>query len=162
MTSMLDELAIDKSKKQCSSCQDNNESKNARSWCSICEEAYCEHCEKYHKSLKVLSKHKLIYLQEIQTGNCDIQIFEVLSCEEHQDHLVEVYCTDHSKPCCTLCVTFSHRQCKNVISIKKAASGSKQSTKTSGLSERLNDHLIDLSEVIDNRNQNLADVKNSR
>ncbi|XP_071135488.1 tripartite motif-containing protein 2-like [Mytilus edulis] len=154
--SMLDKRAIQRSEKVCNSCQINNETKTALSWCTICEEAFCEQCEKCHKSFKFSAKHKLISFNEIQSGNSDLKISEVLSCEEHPDKIVEVYCVDHSKPCCTLCATLSHRKCENVISIENAAKGIKQSKLATTLVEKLGERQKELKRIIENRKDSMT------
>ncbi|CAG2254968.1 TRIM56 [Mytilus edulis] len=57
VTSMLDKRAIQRSEKMCNSCQVKNKTKEAVSWCTTCEEAFCAQCEDYHKSFKITSKH---------------------------------------------------------------------------------------------------------
>ncbi|CAC5394271.1 TRIM56 [Mytilus coruscus] len=161
VTLMLDKRAIQKAEKMCNSCQLNKESTEAKSWCPICEEAFCDQCEKYHKTFKISARHKLFNIQEMQSGSTPFEVCRVQGCEEHPEKIVEFYCLDHSQPCCTSCATLSHHKCENVTSIQKAASGIKQSTKASGLSQRLRKHVNQLSEVIDNRNKNFTDVDNS-
>jgi hypothetical protein len=53
--------AIIKSEKLCSSCEQNGKSNKAISWCIVCEEAYCEACENWHKSFKLLSQHSMMF-----------------------------------------------------------------------------------------------------
>ncbi|CAC5407026.1 TRIM56 [Mytilus coruscus] len=157
--SMLDKRAIQRSEKVCNSCQINNDTKLAISWCTICTEAFCEQCDKCHKSFKFSAKHKLISFNEIQSGNSDLKISEVLSCEEHPDKIVEVYCVDHSKPCCTLCATLSHRKCENVISIEKAATGIKQSELTTTLIKTLDERNTKISEIVESQKESLINVE---
>ncbi|CAC5394274.1 unnamed protein product [Mytilus coruscus] len=95
----------------------------------------------------------------MQSGGTPFEVCELQSCEEHPGKTVEFYCLDYSQPCCTSCTTLSHRKCENVISIQKAASGIKQSTKASNLSQKQREHVIQLGEIIDDRNKNLADHK---
>ncbi|VDI02238.1 tripartite motif-containing protein 2/3 [Mytilus galloprovincialis] len=161
VTSMLDKRAIKKAEKMCDSCLLNKEKTKAKSWCTICEEAFCKECEKCHKNFKMSARHKLLNLQEMESGRTPFEVCEVQSCDEHPGKIIEFYCLDHSQPCCTSCATLSHRKCENVTSIQKAASGIKQSTKASGLSQKLREHVIQLGEIIDDRNKNLADVANS-
>ncbi|VDI02235.1 tripartite motif-containing protein 56 [Mytilus galloprovincialis] len=161
VTSMLDKRAIQKAEKMCNSCQLNKESTKAKSWCTICEEAFCEQCEKCHKTFKMTARHKLLNIQEMQSGVTSFKVCEVQNCEEHPGKIIEFYCLDHSQPCCTSCATLSHRKCENVTSIQKAASGIKQSTKAYGLSQKLREHVIQIGEIIDDRNKNLADVEYS-
>ncbi|XP_063405780.1 E3 ubiquitin-protein ligase TRIM45-like [Mytilus trossulus] len=161
VTSMLDKRAIQKAEKMCDSCQLNKESTKAKSWCTICEEAFCEQCEKCHKNFKMSARHKLLNIQEMKSGDTPFEVCEVQSCDEHTGKIIEFYCLDHSQPCCTSCATLSHRKCENVTSIQEAASGIKQSKAANDLSEKLTEHSDQLNEIIENRNSNLFNVNNS-
>ncbi|CAC5407019.1 unnamed protein product [Mytilus coruscus] len=157
--SMLDKRAIQRSEKLCNSCQVNNKTKEAISWCTICDETFCEQCDECHKSFKFSAKHKLILIKEIQSGNSDLKISEVLSCEEHHEKIVEVYCLDHSKPCCTLCATRSHRKCENVTSIENAATGIKGSKHTTNLGKTLDVRNKEIDEILENRKDCLSKIE---
>jgi hypothetical protein len=69
---------------------------------------------------------------------------------------IEVYCVDHSRPCCTLCATLSHRKCESVLSIDTAATGIKQSTKALDLSNELQQKSKHIDEMIENRKENIV------
>jgi hypothetical protein len=62
----------------------------------------------------------------------------------------------HSRPCCTLCATLSHRKCETVISIDTAAAGIKQSTITVDLSNELQQKSQHIDEMIENRKENIG------
>ncbi|XP_063405778.1 E3 ubiquitin-protein ligase TRIM36-like [Mytilus trossulus] len=158
---MLDKQAIQKAVKLCDSCQLNKESTKAKSWCTICKEAFCEQCEKCHKNVKISARHKLLNLQKMQSGITPFKVCEVQSCEDHPGKIIEFYCLDHSQPCCTSCATLSHLKCENVTLIQEAAYGIKQSKAANDLSEKLTEHSDQLNEIIENRNTNLSDVENS-
>lgn len=68
VASMLDKRAMQKAEKVCDSCQFNKVSSKAKSSCTICEEAFSEQCEKYHKSFKMSATHKLFNIPEMQLG----------------------------------------------------------------------------------------------
>ncbi|VDI13874.1 Hypothetical predicted protein [Mytilus galloprovincialis] len=159
VTSMLDKRAIQRSEKMCNSCQVKNKTKNAISWCTTCQEAFCGQCEEYHKSFKITSKHTVINVQKIQSDQSDYQITGALSCEDHADKIVEVFCVDHSKPCCTLCATLTHRKCENVISIQNAAIDIKQSNKTNELVRKLKEKGKGINEIVQNQKQNLDSIQ---
>lgn len=42
-------------------------------------------------------------------------------CIQHKDRLIELFCQDHKEPCCTFCVSITHRKCENVESIDDTA-----------------------------------------
>ncbi|VDI13873.1 tripartite motif-containing protein 2/3 [Mytilus galloprovincialis] len=101
VASMLDKRAIQRSEKICYSCLVKNKTKEAISWCTTCEEAFCGQCEEYHKSFKITSNHSVIAVPEFQSNLSGFQITGTMSCEDHVGKIVEVFCVDHSKPCCT-------------------------------------------------------------
>ncbi|XP_071144259.1 tripartite motif-containing protein 2-like [Mytilus edulis] len=159
VTSMLDKRAIQRSEKMCNSCHVKNKTKEAVSWCTTCQEAFCGQCEEYHKSFKITSKHTVINVQKIQSDQSDYQITGALSCEDHADKIVEVFCVDHSKPCCTLCATLTHRKCENVISIQNAAIDIKQSNQTNELVRKLKEKCKGINEIVQNQKQNLDSIQ---
>ncbi|XP_071137134.1 uncharacterized protein [Mytilus edulis] len=159
--SMLDKRAIQMSAQLCNSCQINNEAITAISWCTICEEAFCEQCDKCHKSFKFTAKHKVISIQEIQSGNSNLKISEVLKCEEYSSKNNEVYCVDHSQPCCTLCAQLSHRKFENVTSIENPAKGIKQFNLTTTLIKNLDERNKELDEIIAKRKDSMNIFENT-
>lgn len=61
----------------------------------------------------------------------------IVFCDEHPDKAIEVFCENHSKPCCTLCATINHRKCESVTTIDKATVGIKTATKTTEIYQKL-------------------------
>ncbi|CAG2254972.1 TRIM56 [Mytilus edulis] len=159
VTSMLDKRAIQRSEKMCNSCHVKNKTKEAVSWCTTCQEAFCGQCEEYHKSFKITSKHTVINVKKIQSDQSSYQLTGALSCEDHADKIVEVFCVDHSKPCCTLCATLTHRKCENVISIQNAAIDIKQSNQTNELVRKLKEKCKGINEIVQNQKQNLDSIQ---
>ena len=153
--SLLNRNAIIKSEKLCNSCERNGKSNKAISWCIVCEEAYCETCENYHKSFKLLSQHSMIPIKDIKESNIDSCISGVVACTEHPEKTIEIYCNDHSKPCCTVCATVHHRKCEHVVTIDKAVYGVKESSKAKELLIKLKDTNVKLSEILTTRKDNV-------
>ncbi|XP_071146788.1 E3 ubiquitin-protein ligase Trim36-like [Mytilus edulis] len=160
VASMMDRQAIKRSEKMCDSCKLNNKSELALSWCPVCEEAFCKACEICHKSFKISAKHPLVLLKEFSTTNEKSNISTILSCEEHAEEIIKIYCVQHSKPLCTLCATLAHRKCDEVISIENAASGIKDSKQTAQFVENLKQKREVLKALIKNRKELLAKCKN--
>ena len=156
IVSMVDKQAMTQSEKLCDPCQFNTESVKAVSWCSTCEEGLCKSCEKCHRSFKMTSSHVLVPLEEMNSDKMSLGIRGINYCSEHNGKIIEVYCVDHSRPCCTLCGTFSHRKCESVISIDTAAAGIKQSTKAVDLSNELQQKSKHIDEMIENRKENIG------
>ena len=154
--SLLNRNAIIKSEKLCNSCELNGKSYKAISWCIVCEEAYCETCENYHRSFKVSLQHSMIPIKDIKESNIDSCISGVVGCTEHPEKTIEIYCNDHSKPCCTVCATVHHRKCEHVVTIDKAVYGVKESSKAIELLTKLKDTSVKLSEILTTRKDNVS------
>ena len=156
IVSMVDKQAMTQSEKLCDPCQFNTESVKAVSWCSTCEEGLCKTCDKCHRSFKMSSSHVIVSLEEMNSDKMSPGIRGINYCSEHNGKIIEVYCVDHSRSCCTLCVTLSHRKCETVISIDSAAAGIKQSTKVVDLSNELQQKSKHIDEMIENRKENIG------
>ncbi|XP_052102926.1 E3 ubiquitin-protein ligase TRIM33-like [Mytilus californianus] len=159
VASLVNRQAIRRHEKICDACNANNESKNAFSWCIVCEEAFCESCDKCHKSFKMTAKHPIMLLKDIVTNKETVSIPSLIYCEEHSGEVVKAYCVDHSKPLCTLCATLSHKKCEDVITIEAAASGIKKSEKVMELSRELKETSKQLSDLIQNRKDHTTDFE---
>jgi hypothetical protein len=156
IVSMVDKQAMTQSEKLCDPCQFNTESVKAVSWCSTCEEGLCKSCEKSHRSFKIISNHVVVPLEEMNSDKIFLGIRGINYCSAHNGKIIEVYRVDHSRPCCTLCATLSHRKCETVISIDTAAAGIKQSTKAVDLSNELQQKNKHIDEMIENRKENIG------
>ena len=157
IVSMVDKQAMTQSEKLCDPCQFNPEIVKAVSWCSTCEERLCKSCDKCHRSFTMTSSHVLVPLEEMNSDKMSLGIRGINYCSEHNGKIIEVYCVDHSRPCCTLCATLSHRKCESVISIDTAAAGIKQSTKA--LSNELQQKSKHIDEMIENRKENIGVIE---
>lgn len=127
--SLLDSVAFKKSEKKFDPCYIKGATSRAISWCSICEKAFCESCDLCHKMFKMLSTHRLVSLSDTSTEMRSAK--SQLLCEKHSFEIIKFYCFDHSEALCSACATLLHRECGEVISIEVAASGIKQSEKSS-------------------------------
>jgi hypothetical protein len=160
IVSMVDKQGMIQSEKLCHPCRFNTEGMKAVSWCSTCEEDLCKSCDKYHRTFKFTFSHAIVPLEEMNSDKMSPCIRGINYCSEHNGKLIEVYCVDHSRPCCTLCVTLSHRKCETVISIDTAAAGLKQSTKVVDLSNELQQKSKHIDEMIENRKENIGVIDN--
>ncbi|CAC5383174.1 unnamed protein product [Mytilus coruscus] len=158
--SLIDRKAIQKSEKLCDTCKLENISQNAHSFCTVCEEAYCESCQRCHKLYKITRAHKIVLIKDIKADSAVSGLFAYVTCKEHPDKTIEVYCQDHSKPCCTVCATVHHRKCEHVVTIDKAVIGIKESEKAKNLMTKLTETSNTLGEVLQNHKTNKENFEN--
>ncbi|XP_063402405.1 E3 ubiquitin-protein ligase TRIM33-like [Mytilus trossulus] len=159
VVSMIDRRSMKKAEKLCDACSRKNVSQKAITWCTVCEEAYCDTCEANHKTFKVTLNHKIVPIKNINEDTPISNICAFVACDEHPDKIIEIYCNDHFQPCCTICATVHHRKCEQVITIDKAVAGVKESLKAKELLTKLKETSFKLEEIIQNRNKNSANLK---
>ncbi|CAC5373683.1 TRIM56 [Mytilus coruscus] len=160
VVSMIDRKAMKKAEKLCDACSSKSVSQKAISWCSICDEAYCYTCESNHRTYKMARNHKIVPIKDINEDTSIYNICAFVACDEHPDKTIEIYCKDHSQPCCTICATVHHRKCEHVITIDKAVSGVKESKKAKELTKKLKEASYKLEGFIQNRNKNITNFEN--
>ncbi|CAC5391724.1 unnamed protein product [Mytilus coruscus] len=154
--SMIDRKAMKTSEKLCDACSFRNLSQNAVSFCTVCEEAYCENCEVHHKTYKITRNHKIVPIKDINADNSALNFLGVFTCDEHPDERIKIYCKDHTKPCCTVCATVHHRRCAQVVTIDKVVSGVKDSTKAHDLMNKLKEKSDQICKILQNRKLNIS------
>ncbi|CAC5402610.1 TRIM56 [Mytilus coruscus] len=160
IVSMIDRRAMKNTEKLCDACSMKSVSQKAMSWCTVCEEAYCTTCEANHKTFKVSRNHKIVPIKDINEDKSISNICAFVACDAHPDKTIEIYCMDHSQPCCTICATVHHRKCEQVITIDKAISGVKDSSKAKELTKKLTEASYKLEEIFQNRNLNKTNFEN--
>ncbi|XP_061179207.1 probable E3 ubiquitin-protein ligase MID2 [Saccostrea echinata] len=106
--------------KNCTFCERDSKKVAATYWCKTCVEAICECCKHIHDLIPVLSSHRIVKLSDASHRNEPVDVDE--PCRKHKGKLLEVFCEDHSKLCCSVCFATEHRRCASVISIEDASS----------------------------------------
>ncbi|CAG2206303.1 TRIM56 [Mytilus edulis] len=156
--SLIDKRELQKPDKLCDTCEQDKQ--KAISFCTVCQEAYCETCRKAHKIFKMSKSHKIIPITDINAETSTSSLHAHVTCKEHPDKTIEVYCQDHSKPCCTVCATVHHRKCEQVVTIDKAVTGIKESEKAKNLMTKLTETSNTLGKVLQNQKTNKENFEN--
>ena len=93
----------------CDPCLIANEQNVAKHHCSDCNECYCEQCLNYlHKRKKDNNLHAITSITN-DTYRKPLDVDEL--CPIHVDKILEVFCFDHKKLCCVICLATGHRKC---------------------------------------------------
>ncbi|XP_071153124.1 tripartite motif-containing protein 12A-like [Mytilus edulis] len=140
---------VSKLNTKCGPCGYDDTKKNAKKWCAICEEGFCEECEKSHKSMNVSRNHKMISIEDY------FQIHDIavnLNCGIHGKRL-DLYCKKHDTPVCVICISSEHKSCasSDVISIDEASQHAKKSIALSDLEETISKSLENAKDCINDR-----------
>ncbi|CAC5388645.1 unnamed protein product [Mytilus coruscus] len=128
----------------CGPCGYDDATKEARRWCTNCDEGLCEDCEKAHIKNKISRNHKIISIEDYRKIE-NVSISEV--CENHGENL-EWFCKTHDKSLCMVCVTSNHKPCSDVISINIASRNASQSAALSDLVGSIDGTLSNLKQCI--------------
>ncbi|CAC5365069.1 unnamed protein product [Mytilus coruscus] len=141
---------------QCGPCGYEDITKNAKKWCTNCEEGFCGECEKTHKSMKVTRVHKMISIEDYRQIE-DITVN--MNCEIH-DKKLDLYCKKHDVAVCVVCIPSEHKTCSSsdVISIDEASKNAKQSSALSDLEETISKAFDDVKHCINDRETALKNV----
>lgn len=108
----------------CGPCRYDDVTKNAKRWCTNCEEGLCEDCENVHRKSKVSRSHKVISIQDYRK----IENVSVSQVCEHHGETLEWFCKSHDEVLCMVCVPTKHKACSNIISLSVASTNSRLST----------------------------------
>lgn len=108
----------------CAVCLRNDKQVKAESWCHDCSELICNTCKNIHKSFVSLQNHKISTAAAMHDDQKRLQVPDVDEpCCSHVGKLVEVFCLDHDKLCCSICFATQHRHCKRVEALEDIAEG---------------------------------------
>lgn len=115
--SLLERETKDSTVKQiyCDPCKIANEKNVAVYHCRDCKECFCEQCFNYlHKRKTGNNLHSVTSV----TPDTDLKPLEMDEpCPLHSNKVLEVFCFDHRKLCCSICFATEHRKCDNVSSL---------------------------------------------
>ncbi|XP_066283837.1 tripartite motif-containing protein 2-like [Branchiostoma lanceolatum] len=103
----------------CTVCERGN---SAESYCVECADYLCQMCNDTHRRLKVSGSHKVVTVQDLQSGHqsiADIFARETSMCEDHHE-LNKFYCDTCHRVICLHCVVTAHSD-HQYVEIEKAA-----------------------------------------
>jgi hypothetical protein len=94
-------------------------------WCSDCEEGLCTECWEQHSLAKPCRNHTTIPISEYRKlPSCVLEINEL--CKEHHKKFI-LYCKEHERPCCRICILENHKDCKEVVIVENIINNVKTS-----------------------------------
>ncbi|XP_063397241.1 uncharacterized protein LOC134681530 [Mytilus trossulus] len=100
-------------RQQCHPCErSENVSIDATVWCSNCGEALCQKCCDLHRRFKTTTTHKTFTITTSTNDDFTFLAETNAFCSIHETKPLDVYCLDHSVPCCVVCLTVNHRTCE--------------------------------------------------
>ncbi|XP_078589232.1 E3 ubiquitin-protein ligase TRIM56-like [Branchiostoma floridae x Branchiostoma japonicum] len=102
----------------CTVCEAGN---SAQFYCVECTDYLCQTCNKVHSGLKMSRAHKVVTIQDLQSGKAasELRARETSKCEDHQE-LNKFYCDTCHRVICLHCVVTVHKD-HQYVEIEKAA-----------------------------------------
>lgn len=119
----------------CDICQNLNMTKTAIAWCSECDEAICDDCERKHGIQKATRHHNATSIGDYQKLPSSISSIRQ-ECEDHNKKMT-FYCSTHIEPCCVSCISDKHKHCRELMDLSEVTKGVKCSTEYLDLKERV-------------------------
>lgn len=146
--------------KLCTPCQRENDEEEATDICVTCEEPICGNCAKYHRRNLTLQTHRIIPINEPNRAMEFLpSLNKRVSCPQHQDKEVELYCNQHQTPCCALCAGEEHRNCLYLETIKSASEKIKKQDVVKILGRKIIQFEKELSSSNEKYEENLTEIE---
>ncbi|CAC5423758.1 unnamed protein product [Mytilus coruscus] len=121
----------------CDICMTDNITKPASVWCSECEEAICNDCERQHDRMGLTKNHKTIQVKEYQNLPSSVAAIKQ-KCIGHSLKF-DFHCVIHDEPCCVSCVAEKHGTCRKLKPLSEVVEGVKSSAAFADLEDRAKD-----------------------
>ncbi|XP_035681525.1 tripartite motif-containing protein 3-like [Branchiostoma floridae] len=102
----------------CTACEVGN---SAQFYCVVCTNYLCQTCNGTHRRLQVTKSHKVVTLQDLQSGQAaaELRARETSKCEDHRE-LNKFHCDTCHRVICLHCVVTAHKD-HQYVEIEKAA-----------------------------------------
>ncbi|XP_053398381.1 zinc-binding protein A33-like [Mercenaria mercenaria] len=138
----------------CNPCAKDGKNMEAKFQCLDCQMFYCNRCVTGHN--KFTANHNVVERTSKLFGQKRSLSSDELPrdlCEEHRGEVIKMFCGQHDRVCCTVCIALKHRSCEGLEYIPNIAKGllkkeDKDQTKTS--LEKVKDDLQNLKSKMQN------------
>ncbi|XP_071112634.1 uncharacterized protein [Haliotis cracherodii] len=94
----------------CSVCKTQGKTTPATSWCSVCDEVFCDGCLKMHNIMPMSRDHKVVDVSDATKRKTRHRFM----CKTHKDKQIELFCKDCRMAICHTCCSIEHRKCDDV------------------------------------------------
>ena len=140
----------------CGICDIRHISKPSDVWCPQCEEGLCTECIEYHRLVKQSRGHTTIPIVEYR--KLPSYVLEIKEhCDEHHEKF-NLYCREHERPCCRICIVENHGDCKNVVIMETITKNVKTSTMFSETEHLIKEMIETINKIRQNRDTNSSAV----
>ncbi|CAC5423750.1 unnamed protein product [Mytilus coruscus] len=138
----------------CDICMTDNITKSASGWCSECEEAICNECERQHRRMGLTTNHTTIHIKDYTKLTSSIAAIKQKCI--HHNLKFDFYCLNHNEQCCVSCVVEKHGTCQKLKPLLKVVGSVKSSTAFADLEDRTKDISALIFDLIREKRHNRA------
>ena len=144
----------------CGICDIRHISKPSEVWCPQCEEGMCTECIEHHSLVKLSRNHTTIPIEEYK--KLPSYVLEIKEhCDEHHEQF-SLYCKEHERPCCRICIVENHGDCKNATIMEKIIKNVKTSTMFTDIEYLIKEIIEIIGKIRQNRETNSSGVKEQK
>ncbi|XP_046557336.1 E3 ubiquitin-protein ligase TRIM9-like [Haliotis rubra] len=94
----------------CSVCKVQGKTTPATSWCSVCDDVFCDGCLEMHNMMPMSRDHEVVGLSDTTKRKAK----QRLMCKLHKDEQIKLFCKDCRVAICHTCCSIKHRKCDDV------------------------------------------------
>jgi len=92
----------------CHSCWEDGKNTEANHCCQDCAQCFCDVCIKLHS--KLLKRHAVLDRNDVDKWSTDTALVgPLVRCDNHMGEILKLYCRDHRRPCCSVCISVDHK-----------------------------------------------------
>ncbi|XP_053386468.1 tripartite motif-containing protein 29-like [Mercenaria mercenaria] len=145
----------------CTPCSESGRTKEADKFCVECGSHFCAQCLLEHNKFPALRSHQVLDKtgQSGRTKNETTGMnMPTERCSVHNGKLIDMFCKDHDKVCCSACVAIKHRACEHVESLPDIAKGIQDSKVYTDTKTSLQNVLTRMEKERDTRKDKLRNV----
>lgn len=93
-------------------CERKDISVPAKFWCKPCMATICDECKALHEFVPILQNHNIVHIADTGDSDNEYEVEEL--CPEHKGKTIDVFCHQHQKLCCCICLAKHHILCEGV------------------------------------------------
>ena len=144
----------------CGMCDCRHISRPSEVWCSDCEEGLCTECLEQHSLAKPRRNHTMIPISEYwKLPSYVLENNEL--CKEHHKKFI-IYCKEHERPCCRICILENHKDCKEVVIVENIINNVKTSHLFNEIERSIDELIETIGKIRQNRETNASAVKEQK
>ncbi|XP_046582795.1 E3 ubiquitin-protein ligase TRIM71-like [Haliotis rubra] len=112
--SLMDDFGGSQDVDACSVCKEDGQRTPGTTWCTTCDDFFCDGCLKLHKKMPLSRDHEVLDVHIHINRKPKVRSF---MCRIHKDEKIKLFCKDCRVSMCYVCCSIKHRKCDDVETI---------------------------------------------